>query len=480
MADRLYNINIERAVLSSILFNPNFFDEIASKLNSDDFYLPFHRYLFEAMEELEKEDQPIDEDFLKKKLETKNRFNEDEMVEILMTTPLSNIFAYIDELKNYSIKRKLNRLSATINQVVAEEEDANEIIDRIQQDLYKITQDSIIKDFRDAKEISVTTLDLIKEMKKRENSGVVGVDTGYRELNELTAGFGKGDLIIVAARPAMGKTSFVLNIANHILEDNQGVAIFSLEMPAEQLILRIFSIITSIPLSRLKIGNLDNDEWKRLSDASSKIAEKKLFVDDDGVINIHQVRSKLRKLKSQHPDVSIAIIDYLQLMGGTANRDRHLEVSEISRGLKLLARELEMPILALSQLNRSLESRSDKRPMLSDLRESGSIEQDADMILFVYRDDVYRIREEREKEKKAREEGKEYISNFKEKTEEDVEIIIGKNRNGPIGIVNLIFQKQLTKFVDNKHRNHQEPPKIEIKREKYHKDSDLNMPNNFI
>jgi len=171
-------------------------------------------------------------------------------------------------------------------------------------------------------------------------------------------------------------------------------------------------------------------------------------VDDDGVININQLRSKLRKLKSQHPEIELAVIDYLQLMSGTGSKDRHQEVSEISRGLKLLARELNLPIIALSQLNRGLEARNDKRPMLSDLRESGAIEQDADIILFVYRDDVYRIREEKEKEKKAKAEGKEYKSDFFEKPEEDAEIIVGKNRNGPTGIANLIFQKAFTRFVN--------------------------------
>jgi replicative DNA helicase len=264
----------------------------------------------------------------------------------------------------------------------------------------------------------------------------------------LTAGFGDGDLVIIAARPAMGKTSFCLNIAQKSLDDGKGVAIFSLEMPAEQLMLRMLSSKTSIPLQKLKIGDLSDSELTRLSEASDLLSSQLLFVDDNGMVNIHQVRAKLRKLKSQHPQISLAIIDYLQLMGSATSKERHLEVSEISRGLKLLARELQMPIIALSQLNRSLESRNDKRPMLSDLRESGAIEQDADLILFVYRDDVYRIREEKEKEKKAKAEGKEYKSTFFEKPEEEAEVIVGKNRNGPIGVANLIFQKSCTRFVD--------------------------------
>jgi replicative DNA helicase len=297
-------------------------------------------------------------------------------------------------------------------------------------------------------EMVKSTIEHIHEMKKRGNSGVVGVDTGYGELNDLTTGFGEGDLIIIAARPAMGKTAFTLNLAQKALDDGRGVAIFSLEMPAEQLMMRMLSAKTSIPLQKLRVGDMDDDEWTRLTAASDEMAGQKLFVDDDGMLNIHQLRSKLRKLKSQHDEISLCVIDYLQLMNGSGGKDRHLEVSEISRGLKLLARELSIPIIALSQLNRGLEARNDKRPMLSDIRESGSIEQDADMIMFVYRDDVYRMREEMEKEKKAKAEGQEYKSDFKEKIEEETEIIVGKNRNGPIGVAHLIFQKKFTRFVE--------------------------------
>jgi replicative DNA helicase len=219
-------------------------------------------------------------------------------------------------------------------------------------------------------------------------------------------------------------------------------------MPAEQLMIRMLSAKTSIPLQELKIGDMNDDQWSRLNSAVDTMSSKKLFVDDNGSVTIHNVRSKLRKLKTQHPEISLCIIDYLQLMTGSGNKDRHQEVSDISRGLKLLARELDMPIIALSQLNRGVESRNDKRPMMSDIRESGAIEQDADLIMFVYRDDVYRIREEKEKESKARAEGTEYRSNFFEKPEENAELIIGKNRNGPTGVVDMIFQKSFTKFVD--------------------------------
>ena len=320
----------------------------------------------------------------------------------------------------------------------------------MQQKLYQITQENSSREFRESPEMTHATIAHIHEMKKRGNSGVVGVDTGFAEINKLTTGFGEGDLIIVAARPAMGKTAFCLNLAQNALNEGRGVAIFSLEMPAEQLMLRMLSAKTSIPLQKLKVGDMNDEQWGHLTRAADEMSKRKFFVDDNGSVDIHQVRAKLRKLKSQHPEISLAIIDYLQLMTSGGNRDRHLEVSDISRGLKLLARELSIPIIALSQLNRGLEARSDKRPMLSDLRESGAIEQDADMILFVYRDDVYKIREEKEKEQKARTEGKEYKSNFFEKPEEDAEVIVGKNRNGPVGVANLVFQKACTRFVDRK------------------------------
>ena len=243
-------------------------------------------------------------------------------------------------------------------------------------------------------------------------------------------------------------TAFVLNMALKAIERNEGVAFFSLEMPAEQLMLRLLSAKTSIPLQALRVGDLKDEQWSDLSAATQDLSSKKLFVDDGGYATIHHVRSKLRKLKAQHPEISIAIIDYLQLMSGEGREGRQQEVSEISRGLKQLARELQIPIVALSQLNRGVESRDNKRPMLSDLRESGAIEQDADIILFVYRDDVYLEAQEKEKEMKAKAEGKEYTSEFRKKPEEDAEIIIGKQRNGPTGTVNLIFQKNFTRFVD--------------------------------
>jgi len=449
MQDNLYNLAFERSILSSIVFEPSQFDELSVALKVDDFYLPAHQDIFKAMLTLLQKDQPIDEEFIKKELIKIKKFDEQVMLEILSANPISNTTAYINEVKDKSLKRHLLTLTTEIKRVTVEEElPSAEVIDIVEKKLYEITQDNQTSDFKDAPKMTFDTMEYIKEMKARGNSVLVGVDTGFAELNKMTTGFGKGDLVIIAARPAMGKTSFILNTVNSLINQGKGVAFFSLEMPAEQLMLRLLSIQTSIPLQKLRVGDMNDQQWSSLNGAIDNMNSAKLFVDDQGSVNINQLRSKLRKLKNQHPEIEIAVIDYLQIMQGVGNQDRHLQVSEISRGLKMLARELEMPIVALSQLNRGLESRNDKRPMLSDIRESGSIEQDADIILFVYRDDVYLYKEEKEREKAAKAEGKEFVSEYVEKEEEDAEIIIGKQRNGPTGHVKLVFQKKLTRFVD--------------------------------
>ncbi len=450
--ENMYNLNIERAVLSAVIFDPETYEEIAAKLSPHDFYLPFHQHIFTAMEELSSEEKPLDDEFLRTKLTSMGKFDEVAMLDVLSSNPISNTAAYMQEIKAKSTKRALATLATEIKKVTIEDDlPAEEVMNLVEKKLYEITQNSTSNDFRESKEITLAMMAEIERMKALGNSKLTGTDTGFKNLNDKTSGFGKGDLVIIAARPAMGKTALVLNMALKAIERNEGVAFFSLEMPAEQLMLRLLSAKTSIPLQALRVGDLRDEQWSQLSAATDDLASKKLFVDDGGYATIHHVRSKLRKLKTQHPEISVAIIDYLQLMSGEGKEGRQQEVSEISRGLKQLARELQIPIVALSQLNRGVESRDNKRPMLSDLRESGAIEQDADIILFVYRDDVYREAMEKEKEMKAKAEGKEYTSEFRKKSEEDAEIIIGKQRNGPTGTVELVFQKNFTRFVDKTH-----------------------------
>jgi len=447
--ENLYNLDIERAVLSSILFDPAIYEDVAAVLEPEDFYHPFHQKVFAAMQELEREDQPIDEVFVKEKLEHKNEFDEAGFLEILAANPLSNTAAYVKEIKEKALKRDLLHLATQIKKVTVEKDlPVVDVIDEVQSKLYAITTETSSQDFKTSAQVMKDTLQHLLKMKEKGNSILIGLDTGFHELNLKTAGFSPGDLVIIAARPSMGKTAFSLNIAQAVLDQNKGVVFFSLEMPAEQLMLRLLSAKSAIPLQRLRVGNLSDLEWAEIGRLSDYYENKKLFIDDEGNLNVHQLRAKLRKLKSQHPEIELAIVDYLQLMSGSGTKDRHLEISEISRGLKLLARELQIPIIALSQLNRSLESRPDKRPMLSDLRESGAIEQDADVILFVYRDDVYKLKEAKQKLKEAQEKGEKVDIQIEEKRVEEAEIIIGKQRNGPTGVVKLWFHKDYVKFAE--------------------------------
>lgn len=477
--DSVYSINIERAVLSSIFFNPEELEDILGILKPKDFYLPAHKKIFEVMVKLHDEGMPIDEDFIRNKVNSKD-VDDSILLEILSANPITNTLAYVREIKDSSVKRELSSLATTIKKVAIEDEvSANEALDTIQGELYKISTDSATSELKDMQSITHSTLSYIEKMKKLGNKHLIGETTGFDALDRRTTGFNEGDLVIIAARPAMGKTALVLNMALKNVERGKGVIFFSLEMPAEQLMLRMLSVKTSIPLQNLRKGDMDDAQWSNLSSAFDSLNTKKLFVDDGGSVNINQLRARVRKLaQNEDNNIKLVIIDYLQLMQGIGTKDRHQEVSDISRGLKMLARELKIPIIALSQLNRGLESRPDKRPMLSDLRESGAIEQDADIIMFVYRDDVYKERDEARKEKEAKDKGEDYKSKFINKPIEEAEIIIGKQRNGPIGTVKLDFHKNLTKFLDKENEHGAAP--IEVIFENVadiEKETNIDIPN---
>jgi len=452
--DSVYSINIERAVLSSVLFNPEELEDILGVLKPKDFYLPAHQKIFQVMTKLHDEAMPIDEEFIKKRVDSKD-VDDSILLEILSANPITNTLAYVREIKDGSVKRELATLATTIKKVAIEDEvTANDALDVVQGELYKISTDSSTTELKHMETITSDTISYIEKMKKLGNTHLTGRTTGFYDLDKKTTGFNEGDLVILAARPAMGKTALVLNMALSNVEAGNGVIFFSLEMPAEQLMLRMLAAKTSIPLQNLRKGDLDDNQWANLTGAFEDLNQKKLFVDDGGSVNINQLRARVRKLaQNEDNKISMVVIDYLQLMQGTGNKDRHQEVSDISRGLKMLAREMKIPVIALSQLNRGVESRPDKRPMLSDLRESGAIEQDADIIMFVYRDDVYKERDEARKEKEAKDKGEEYKSTFVNKPVEEAEIIIGKQRNGPIGTVKLDFQKQFTRFIDKENAN---------------------------
>ena len=459
----LFNLDIERGILNAILLDGRVYEDVAAILRPKDFYLPFHQAVFETMEELYKKDFPIDEIFLTEELKKKNKFEEELFLEIISSAPIEAVEVYARELKDLSTKRELIHLSNEIKKIVLEEDKkAVEEVEEIQSKLYAIATSNLAGDFKNSLNVVKNTLEFIKTQRAKKNKTVTGLDTGFIELNRMTSGFNEGDLIIIAARPSMGKTAFALNIALNVIKKDKGVAIFSLEMPAEQLMLRMLSAEAKIPLQDMRRGNLNDEEWSKLSEVADMLAEKPLFVDDEGNINIHTIRAKLRKLKLQNPNLSLAIIDYLQLISSD-QKERHLAIAEISRSLKLLARELQIPIIALSQLNRALESRPNKRPLLSDLRESGAIEQDADIIMFIYRDDVYKMMEAKKKQKEALEKGQKAEIDFQEKEIEDAEIIIGKQRNGPTGTIEMLFQKKYTKFEDKvKEINEVEPTEADI------------------
>ncbi|BCX79521.1 replicative DNA helicase [Campylobacter sp. 19-13652] len=442
----LYDMDMERAILSSILVNNDLYGEISDMLGEKDFYHRGHSEIYRAMGMCVASEEPIATNFIKNKLG--ERFDTTLMADILSTNPIVDIQKYADDLHEKSIKRELIKVASKVPSKVSEDARARDMIDGISQEIYALVEGAQAGSIRDSADIIKSLNEYLAHQASLENSDMIGVSSGFRGLDNMTKGFKPGDLIVLAARPAMGKTTLCLNFVSHALRRGEGVVFFSLEMPAEQIMARILSSLTSIPLQTILTAKMDDEEISRLSDACSDMAERKFYVYDSGYVNIHQIRSQMRKLKMLHPEINLCVIDYIGLMTSTSSfSDRHLQIAEISRGLKLLARELDMPIIALSQLNRSLESRANKRPMLSDLRESGAIEQDADLILFVYRDEVYREQEEREKEKRAKAEGKDYTPQVSlNKLEEEAEIIIGKNRNGPIGTVEVIFQKEFTRF----------------------------------
>ncbi|MBE9852632.1 replicative DNA helicase [Campylobacter concisus] len=444
----LYDLDMERAILSSIIANNDALGEIFDTIKAGDFYLKAHAQIYKAMVDCLNDDVPIASTFIKNKLG--ENYDDNVMASILATNSIIDIQRYANELKEKSIKRSLVKIAHDIPSKVNEDKASRDMVDELSQEFYSLVDGSGTGSIRDSEDIIKSLIVHMQKQAALNERDIIGLNTGFRKLNEMIKGFKNGDLIIIAARPGMGKTTLCLNFMGHVLKSGAGVVFFSLEMPAEQIMMRMLADKTSIPLQEIMTASLDDEKLAHFSRACSDFSHAKLFVHDSGYVNIHQVRTQLRKLKAAHPEISLCVIDYIGLMMSTNNfADRHIQIAEISRGLKLLARELDMPIIALSQLNRGLEARANKRPMLSDLRESGAIEQDADIILFVYRHEVYLEQEENEKKSKAAAEGKEYKSEHVfNKLQENAEIIVGKNRNGEVGSIDVLFQKQYSRFCD--------------------------------
>jgi len=352
------------------------------------------------------------------------------MGDLLTAVPTSaNVKQYAEIVKEKSVKRRLIKVNEAIaNKCYSDSEPLDLVLEETEKQVFDLVQNRGSSDYVPIKDVVINALKKIEQV-SRTSGSVTGIPTGFIDLDYRTAGLQPSDLILVAARPSMGKTAFVLNIAQHVaLKCNQCTAIFSLEMSKEQLVNRLFALEARVDAQALRTGNLQDNEWERLVEAAGSIGRSELIIDDTPGISISEMRSKCRKYKLEH-DLKLIIIDYLQLMSGSGkgSDSRQQEISDISRSLKALARELSVPVIALSQLSRAVEQRPDHRPMLSDLRESGAIEQDADVVMFIYRDEYYN----KDSENKG-------IS----------EIIVAKQRNGPIGTVNLVWLPEYTRFAN--------------------------------
>ena len=433
------NVEAERLILGVILLDNSTINQAAERLKPDDFFLPSHRRIYEKMLYLYEQGRAIDPLTLQEEL---RRAGELEQVggpayiaSLFDGVPrFSNLDNYTRITKGKSTLRRLIHASSQVMTMAMDEEDEPEVIlDNAERLILGIAEDRIKAGFTPLSEVAEGQLKHIEEIAGRGQL-ITGIATGFNDLDYMTSGLQRGDLIIVAARPSMGKTAFALNVAQNaaLKEQHHGrkavVGVFSLEMSKEQLVNRMLCSQARIDAHRLRSGMLGKEDWRKLALAVGELSEAKVFLDDTPGISVLEMRAKSRRLKNEQKALDLIVIDYLQLMSGRGRiESRQQEVSQISRELKMLAKELNVPLIALSQLSRAPEQRTGSKPQLSDLRESGSIEQDADVVMFIYREDYYKP--ETEKQNIA-------------------EIIIGKQRNGPTGGVELVFLKQLTKFED--------------------------------
>lgn len=431
-----HSIEAEQAVLGAMLLDQEAIVKAAEILKPQDFYARQYGALFEAMIELNHEGKPVDLVTLQNRLREK-----DVPPEISSLEFVKDIVGMVDTSVNVEQHAKIVSDKALLRQIIktneeiantcyAGKESVDTILESTEKQVFDLVQSRGSSDFVPINQIVINALERIEASAKTKGN-VTGHATGFLDLDYKTAGMQPSDLVLIAARPSMGKTAFVLNIAEYMaFHDHKCVAIFSLEMSKEQLVNRLFSLESRVDAQQLRTGDLKDSDWEKLVESAGVIGNSKLIIDDTASISITEMRSKCRKFKLEH-GLDVVIIDYLQLMTGSGKRQegRQQEVSEISRSLKAMARELQVPVLALSQLSRAVEQRPDKRPMLSDLRESGAIEQDADVVMFIYRDDYYN----KDSERKG-----------------IAEIIIAKQRNGPIGTVDLVWLPEYTKFANYK------------------------------
>lgn len=430
-----HSTEAEQSVIGAMLLDQEAIVTASEILLPEDFYNPQFKTLYGAMISLYQEGKPADLVTLQNKLHEMDVPAELCSVEfisgVISSVPTSaNIKYYADIVKDKAVLRRLIRVSEEIsNECYQDTESLDNLLDNTEKQIFDVVQNRSTSDFVPIKQVALETLESIQSA-ARSVGAVTGISTGFYDLDARTAGLQKSDLILIAARPSMGKTAFVLNIAENVaIKNNISTAIFSLEMSRVQLAKRLISMNSKVDSQHIRVGNLADDEWGKLTESTILLGESALVIDDTPGISIAQLRSKCRKLKIEN-NLGLVIIDYLQLMsgsGGRKNESRQQEISDISRSLKALAREIDCPVIALSQLSRAVESREDKRPMLSDLRESGAIEQDADVVMFIYRDEYY----------------------HKDSEDKGVtEIIIGKQRNGPTCTIKLKWLAEFTKFAN--------------------------------
>ncbi len=429
-----HSLEAEQSVLGGLMLDNDAWFNVAEVIGAQDFYRPGHQIIYEAMADLAASDQPLDAVTVSERLVSKGLLEKcgglAYLAELAESTPgASNLLAYARIVREHSTLRQLIGAAQRIADAAFTPEGrrSDELVDMAEQEVFRIAEGRL-KEGGPQKLVPLLTaaVDRIEKLYASRNP-ITGVPTGFDDLDKKTAGLQPSDLVIVAGRPSMGKTSFALNLVEHaVMESDGAVLFFSLEMPAEQLVMRLLSSLGRIDQSRMRTGDMHEDDWPRFTSAVSQLKDKQLFIDDTPAITPNELRNRARRVARETGKLGMIVVDYLQLMRGSGNpENRTNEISEISRSLKAIAKEMKCPLIALSQLNRSLEQRTDKRPVMADLRESGAIEQDADVILFVYRDEVYHP--------ESADKG-------------TAEIIIGKQRNGPIGMVRLAFIGNLTKF----------------------------------
>ena len=435
-ADRMppQNIEAEQAVLGAIFLEPSALTLASEILIPEDFYRAAHQKIFNVMLHLNDQGKAVDLVTVTEELAASKLIEDIGGVSYLSdlagsVPTAANIEYYARIVEEKSLLRRLIRTATNIaTDGYSREDEVEALLSEAEKSILEVAQRKNAGAFHDIKDVLVRTYDNIEEMHKRVGE-ITGLETGFVELDRMTAGFQRNDLIIVGARPSVGKTAFALNIAQNVAKKTgENIAIFSLEMGAEQLVMRLLCAEGNIDAQRLRTGSLTEEDWGKLTMAMGSLSNTGIYIDDTPGVRISDIRSKCRRLKQEH-GLGMILIDYLQLIlgSGRSGENRQQEVSEISRSLKQLARELKVPVIALSQLSRGVEQRQDKRPMMSDIRESGSIEQDADIVAFLYRDDYY----DKESESKN-----------------IIEIIIAKQRNGPTGTVSLAFVKEYNKFVN--------------------------------